>query len=203
MAHLRYLIAGDSIMSYAYEEGDAVGDASKLAASYIPTLTNVSICNFSGPGQRMCAGGISGFGLTNQKPAITYINGGKTADGIIIAVGVNDWGAPEVGAVEFINTFRDFIRFCQSLGMKVVVSLPVWNDEEDLPKPHSDGLYTLIQFRHYAAQVAYSEGALVFITDCIGLSPVHFVDGLHLNPEGHLIWAEALVSKMREWELWP
>nr|WP_162634873.1 hypothetical protein [Pseudomonas putida] len=190
-------------MSYAYEQGDVCGDASKLAASLIPTMIDVSICNFSGPGQRMCSGGIPGFGLTNQKTAITYINGGKNADGIILAVGVNDWGAPEVGAIEFINTYRDFIRFCQAQGMKVVVSLPVWNNEELMRKPHVDGYCTLVEFRHYAAQVAYAEGANVFITDCIGLKAEHFVDGLHLNAKGHTVWASALVSQMGEWGLWP
>lgn len=53
----------------------------------------------------MCSGGIPGFGLTNEKSAITYINAGKAVDVVILALGVNDWGASEVGALEFMGDF--------------------------------------------------------------------------------------------------
>ncbi|MGE8152470.1 hypothetical protein ACQKP5_14610 [Pseudomonas vancouverensis] len=104
MAHIRYITAGDSIMTYTFEPGGGEGKACELTVGLIPNLTNVFINNFSGGGQRMCSGSTPGFGLVNEKQAITYINGGLKADGIIIALGINDAGAPEVGAIEFINT---------------------------------------------------------------------------------------------------
>lgn len=59
--HTRCIIAGDSIQTYVYAKGRP-GDASKLTASLIPTMTNVSIANMSGGGQRMASGGAPGWG---------------------------------------------------------------------------------------------------------------------------------------------
>lgn len=200
--HKRAIIAGDSIMTYDYENSLDKSLAKNLTSSLLPILVNCSVCNFSAAGQRMSSGGIAGFGLTAQKQALRYLMGSLKADILILTLGVNDWGAPEVGVQEFLADYKEFIRFAkEDLGMEVVVSLPLWNHEECIEKPHTDGQYTLVQWRFYIAQLGYLGGAHVFNSNLIGLLPEHFADGLHMNSQGHGIYTNALVDKLCEWNL--
>lgn len=200
--HQRCIMAGDSIQTYVYTPAGVISNASDLTSNIIPQLSNVSIANLSAAGQRMASGGYYGYGLVSNQAALWYLQGGKAADCIIITLGTNDWSAPFVGAQEFITAYRNVIRYSKVLGMKVIVVPPLWRSNEGVLVTKPDGAFTIAQFRYYAAGVGYEEGAKVFDAANIGLTPAHFADGLHLNAEGHRLFATALVDKMRGWGFW-
>lgn len=201
--HKRCIIAGDSIQTYVYEPKGIVPNSADLTSSIIPIVTNVSIQNISSSGQRMASGGYAGYGLVSNQQTLWYLQGGKPAECIIIALGTNDWSSPSVGAQEFITAYRNVIRFSKTQGMTVIVVPPLWRSNEGVTVAKPDGNYTIAQFRSYAMGVGFEEGAKVFDASNIGLTPYHFADGLHLNAEGHKLFASALTLKMQGWGLWP
>lgn len=201
-AHQRCIIAGDSVQTYVYAPTGIISNARDLTSNLIPQLTNVSIQNISSAGQRMASGGYYGYGLVSNLATLWYLQGGKAANCIIITLGTNDWASPAVGAQEFITAYRNVIRYSKVLGMQVIVVPPLWRRHEIDFVAKPDGNFTIQQFREYAAGVGYEEGAKVFDASQIGLMPVHFSDGLHLNAEGHRLFANALVEKMRVWGFW-
>lgn len=204
--HQRCVIAGDSIQTYVYAPGAAQGDASKLTASLIPTLTNVSISNISSAGQRMASGGVAGYGLVSNLQSLWFVQGGRPADCIIIALGTNDWSSPAVGAMEFITAYRNAIRHSKTQGMDVICVPPLWRGNEGALVAKPDGSWTIAQFRYFAMNVCYEEGAKVFDASQIGLTPAHYAEtgtaALHLNASGHELFAAALVNRMKLWGLW-
>jgi lysophospholipase L1-like esterase len=204
--HQRCVIAGDSIQAYVYAPGASQADASKLTASLIPTLTNVSITNVSSAGQRMASGGVAGYGLVSNLQSLWFVQGGRPADCIIITLGTNDWSAPFVGAMEFITAYRNAIRYSKTQGMTVICVPPLWRGNEGALVAKPDGSWTIAQFRYFAMNVCYEEGAKVFDASQIGLTPAHYAEtgaaALHLNASGHEVFAAALVAKMQAWGLW-
>ncbi|AWY39408.1 hypothetical protein DKY63_05610 [Pseudomonas putida] len=200
--HTRCIIAGDSIQTYVYAKGRA-GDASKLTASLIPTMTNVSIANMSGGGQRMASGGTPGWGLVENLQALWYVTGSKQPDCMIITLGTNDWGSPEIGLKEYADSYKKVIDYSKDKGVTVVCVLPTWNKEEKVLKPHADGEWTIQQFRDEASKVCGDEGLKIFDPTKIGLKPSDFPDGLHMGAHGHQIFAKAFVKQMQEWKIFP
>lgn len=200
--HSRCIIAGDSIQSYVYEK-DRIGDASKLTASMIPMKTNVSIINMSGGGQRLSSGGTPGWGLVENLQAVWYVTGGKQPDCMIVALGTNDWGSPEIGLDEYEKSYRKVLEYIKSKDVVPVCVIPTWNKYEGDLNPHTDGKWTIQQFRDKVVQVCNEEKAYIFDSTKIGLKPSDFPDGLHMGAHGHEVFTAALVSKMQEWKLWP
>ncbi|MEO3725931.1 SGNH/GDSL hydrolase family protein [Pseudomonas syringae] len=200
--HTRCIIAGDSIQSYVYRKG-GIGDASQLTASMIPMKTNVSIANMSGGGQRLSSGGAPGWGLVENLQAIWYVTGSRQPDCVIVALGTNDWGSPEIGLAEYENSYRKVLDYIKEKGAAPVCVVPTWNKEEGVKKPHADGEWTIQEFRDKVVEVCTAEKAHIFDATKIGLKPKDFPDGLHMGEHGHQVFTSALVSQMQEWKLWP
>lgn len=200
-SHERCVIAGDSIQTYVYGK-DKIGDASQLTASQIPLMTNVSITNMSGGGQRMASGGAKGWGLVENLQAIWYVTGSKQPNCIIIALGTNDWDSRSIGLKEYGVAYRKVIEYSKERGVKVICVPPLWRKNEGEYAVHPDGKWTIAQFRAEAVSACKSEGAYIFDASRIGLTPSDFPDGVHMNANGHKIFVTALVAQMQQWKLW-
>lgn len=151
----------------------------------------------------MASGGAPGWGLAQNLQAIWYVTGSKEPDCMIVALGTNDWGSPEVGLQEYVDAYKKVIDYAKLKGVTMVCALPTWNKEENILKPHTDGEWKIAQLRERTKELCLSENLKVFDPTKIGLKPSDFPDGLHMNWHGHQVYVKALVTQMQEWKLWP
>jgi lysophospholipase L1-like esterase len=202
----RWFLLGDSIQSSVFSEnGHPVGPASALTASQIPSLANVTIQNLSSPGFRMSQGELPGFGAcANRSGLIGGAIGLVPPSGIIIMLGVNDWANYSVTGSTFTTDYPKVINYCKSMGMQVVCVSPIWHYMQEVVMQHADAGYPLANFRSWIQSMASFAGVgfIDGLSAPVSNHPELFCDGVHMNEEGHDIFAPWLVMKMRELGHW-
>jgi hypothetical protein len=184
----RWILVGDSIQTNVYEApGPHAVPATELMAVNLAKNTGATINNLSWGGARMTDGGWPGFGWASNVAAIQRVCGPTPAKGVLVTLGLNDWGEPSVTGIGFITAMRTFIRACKSYGLIVVFLSPIWNAQGHIAKVKPDGSWTLPQWASFVANVAYEEGAHHISGYSAPLLPEHFADDSHLNTAGHLV----------------
>jgi lysophospholipase L1-like esterase len=132
-AQPRWILAGDSIQTGVFanpQAGLPGGDARQLTASIVTRETGVTILNLSSPGARMTT--LPYFpGLTDQRPAVSYLDGFFGAHGIVITIGVNDAG-PGTDGGAYSQAYAGFVAHAIQRGLQVVCVLPL-NEPDEVP----------------------------------------------------------------------
>lgn len=201
--HKRWLVAGDSIQTYCFTTGTGEGDSTSMLAARVPSICNVSIQNISAGGNRMCSGGVVGFGLEDNLNMIRYLMGGANAQGIICTLGTNDWDALNVSGLGFIQAYRKFIQHCWStLNLKVVCMSPIWRHNGGEFRQKSDGNWKLSHYQDWVTGVAQECGMPWIDGRLAGVTMADTVDGTHLNAQGHIKVGDFIISKMQAMGSW-
>lgn len=183
----RWILVGDSIQTNIYEApGPHAVPATELMAVNLAKNTGATINNLSWGGARLADGGWAGFGWASNVATIQRVAGPNIPKGVLVTLGLNDWGEPSVSGIGFITAMRSFIRACKGMGLAVVFLSPIWNVAKDIPKPKADGSYTLAQWSSFVANVCFEEGAKHISGLSAPLDATHFADGVHLNVAGHI-----------------
>lgn len=183
----RWILVGDSIQTNIYEApGPHAVPATELMAVNLARNTGATINNLSWGGSRLTDGGWTGFGWASNTATIQRVVGPNAPKGILVTVGLNDWGEPSVSGIGFITAMRSFIQACKGMGLTVVFLSPIWNVDKDLVKAKADGSWNLAQWGSFVANVCYEEGAKHISGLSAPLNATHFADGVHLNVAGHI-----------------
>lgn len=183
----RWILLGDSIQASVFEAPGPVNvGCQDLMAVNLAKNTGAVIQNLSWGGSRVTDGGWAGFGWASNAPTIQRVSGPNAAKGVLITLGVNDWGEPSVSGIGFITACRNLIRACKAAGLKVVWLSPIWNVNGGTPQVKGDGSWTLAQWCSFIANVCFEEGAGHISGLSAPLTPAHFADGTHLNASGHV-----------------
>lgn len=198
----RWILLGDSIQSLVYGPGSVLGDQSRLTAAQLSRLLNIAINNLSSPGARMTDGGQLGFGAASNKNAITMVRGYAPMAGIIITLGTNDWTNPGTSAQSLLDSYRGMIQHCRALGLAVVGVSPLNRVGGGNGVQHPDGIFTLGDFQYFIEAVCQEQGVKMIQGGTAPLTAAHFADGLHLNADGHDVFCQWLIQKMRALGYW-
>lgn len=210
----RWVILGDSIQSLVYEASPAVPDATKLTASQIPSLANVSVLNVSAPGNTLAnAGGTAGdFSVDANLNVLNLLRGTLLPDGVICFLGTNDYANPSISGVAFIQAYTRLIQYCKSNGMKFVAVTPLWRYDEATAVQHVDGPRTLQDFRSWIVNVTAGEAVNAPTTVkyihyfdlglTTGPTSTDYFDGIHITGVGHGKVSAGLLAKMVEFGFW-
>jgi len=202
----RWFYLGDSNAASVWTaDGEPLASAMDLVVSQIPLLANVTIQNLSSPGFRVSQGGLSGFGAyANRAGLIGGAIGLVPPAGIIIDLEVNDWATAAVTGAEFTSNYDGLIKFCHSMGMKVVCICAAWHQMENDPIQHADARYSLQTFRDWTKSIAQANGAgFIDATESpITNHPEYYCDPVHRNGAGARVHAPFIVERMRALGHW-
>jgi len=197
----RWLLWGDSIHTYAFESDGTFGNPGKLLASRAPSVVNVSIQNLSAGGNRACSGGHPGVGMEDHLATINGVLGGGNPQGILIALGTNDWASPAVSGIKFVQAYRKIVQHCAA-GMKVVCVSPIWRHDYGKKNQKEDGAWALADYQDWVTSVAQEQGVQWIDSKLADLKPSHFADGVHLNGSGHIAVGDFIIKQMCELGHW-
>lgn len=145
---------GDSIDSFAQD-----GPAASLATHLIEAERNVSIRNLSSPGGTLGLPGNWGFNSLWTTDTFEHLDGyGQNLDCIIIAAGVNDFGAPNDNWEMVAVSLDRILKWAQRHQKKVLMLDLIWASAAENAAPNHWGM-TWAEFRNRRAQLCrrYSE----------------------------------------------
>jgi len=141
-------------------------------------------------------------------------SGYSHAAGILIMLGTNDWTNYGTTGGEMTSAIASLVDYSRGLGLVPVCVSPIYRFDE----LEADGVtqklythadcpttgYTLDNFRNVVRGVAAQKGAKFIEGKAFpgNLHPEWYMDGVHLNAEGHAAFAPWLVQSMRDLGLW-
>jgi lysophospholipase L1-like esterase len=182
----RFMIMGDSIQA-----GTGLTDVTKLTSHQLETNANVVIHNFSSPGARMSNVGFFA-GMTNDGPCVQRVSGFFGMQGVIIALGTNDWA----GNTDFLTFFNDYVNLLDTIppSLQVVCLTPLWRTNDGTTNAQG---YTLDHYRFAAAVACASRGhAFLDGRQAIPNNAAYFADTVHPNEAGHTAMATFLQDEL-------
>ena len=150
-----------------------------------------------------------GFGGSARgEPGMARIISGLAADAITLYYGINTFAIGKQGPAQFGQIYGEFIDIIRAVQSEtpVVVITPTWH----LPERHSRNEFgaTVEEYREVirdavAVRVVDGDRNLILLEGCSILGPgdeTRLADETHLNDEGFLALAEALVKLIsRSW----
>lgn len=185
----RWIYVGDSISAGVFTGSPPVRQqAYNLMPTILAKNTGAVIQNLSWGGARLADGGVSGYGWASNFPTIQRVSGPPKAEGLIIALGTNDWALSTVSGAEFIASYRSLIRAAKTQGLKVVGMTPLWRADGANRLPKADGAWNILEWGGMIAGVCYEEGIHFINGYAAPMTPANFPDGLHLDDAGHIAW---------------
>jgi lysophospholipase L1-like esterase len=182
----RIMIIGDSIQS-----GTGLKRTSSQASDRLQRLANVVVHNFASPGARLTDGFYPG--MKHAVDAVWLLHGFFGMQGVVIAIGTNDWAAG-VDLAVFSQDYRDFLAALPPT-LPVACMGMVWRADEGVP--NATGL-TLDDFRTAIRDACATRGKPYLEgKDAIPNSAAYFVDGIHPNDRGHRVMGAFLQRELR------
>ncbi|PJI53357.1 hypothetical protein CTI14_29770 [Methylobacterium radiotolerans] len=193
----RWILVGDSICAGVIHRSTAGSQpAHNLMPTQLARNTGSVVQNLSWGGARLADGGVAEFGWASNFPTILRVSGPPKAEGLIVALGTNDWALSSVSGAEFIASYRALIRTAKSYGLKVVALTPLWRADGASRPAKADGAWNIVEWGGIIAGICFEEGAQFISGYAAPLTPSNFGDGLHPDDAGHLLWESYVRAKM-------
>jgi len=187
-AEPRIMIIGDSLQS-----GTKLRRLSQQAGVLLQRQANVVVHNFSSPGARMTDVGFFA-GMNHAGPAVGLVSGFFGMQGLVVALGTNDWSQDADLAV-FHDSYAGFLTGLLP-GLPVACLSPPWRQDEASANGNGD---TLEDFRDVIRDVCTEAGGTYLDgKDAIPNSLSYFPDGLHPNERGHRAMARFLNAELNQ-----
>lgn len=192
----RWLLMGDSIQATVVEQAFEPS-ADSLAAAIVQREAPVTVQNLSVPG----AGVYRDWESQRSKGDSLK---GYRAKGLIITLGTNDYGTGQDPSKVYMY-YKYLVLQAREAGLKVVCVTPIWRRGEATPKTETG--YPLSEYRRQIKGACLGGGGQVIAGESAPLADLRYFGddsdvGLHLNTEGHKVFAKFLLCKMRELGYW-
>ena len=184
----RIMVIGDSIQA-----GTKLTNAHDLATHRLQRYGNVVVHNFSSPGAAMVDRPFLP-GMNHARESVSLLDGFFGIEGVLITVGINDWGA-SVPVRVFGSVYAAFIDAIPAR-IKVACMGPIWSIGEGAANANGE---TKADFRAMVAEVCAARGAAVLdALAAIPHDPAYFADGVHPNRRGHRAMGDFFIHELRK-----
>lgn len=184
----RIMVIGDSIQA-----GTALVRDTDQTSWRLQKSGNVVIHNFASPGATMADAFVLP-GMNHAVEAVRLLSGFFGMYGVVINLGINDWGQSAITRDAFGSAYGAFLDgIPQSL--KVACMSPTWTSTEGMLNEEG---FTRADFRETIKEVCtarnrpYIDGLAA-----IPNSPGYFVDGVHPNDKGDRVMAVFLLKQLK------